>query len=147
MIHENSINSVSKEYSQRYDEFVSAMEENAVSPKLLEIAEELWEGTKKFGILTSVEYNPFDSLGGSVNFMLATMPESHYLKLWYTPQKQVYLMSFFHRIAGTLERQIPDTFNEDGIQPFLNLDQFSEWFLDMLTKEDYNRKHKKVFSA
>lgn len=136
---------ISDQFEQRYDSFVGDMAENTVSALLGQFAEEIWEGLKDKGILMSVEHNPFDALGGSVNFHLSTMPDDHYLKLWYSPKKPGYLLSFFHRIAGTLERQIPDTFDTDGIAVFPDLDHFEGWLLDMLAKEFYNKKNMKVY--
>jgi hypothetical protein len=135
---------ISEQFDQRYESFIGDMEENTISTLLGQFSEEIWEGLKDKGILTSVEHSPFDSLGGSINIHLSTMPDDHYLKLWYSPKKPGYLLSFFHRIAGTLERQIPDTFNADGIVTFSDLDHFEGWLLDMLAKEFYNMKNKKI---
>lgn len=144
--HAKAVESTKKMFLNSVEHVKMDAEENVVSKIFADYAKEIWEAIGDDGILTSVEYNPVDSMGGSLSFRLSTMAPDYFIRLWYDGKNQTFLFSFCKQLSGNLVHQIPDTFNESGIAKVSNIDKFNDYFLMFLAKEKYNAENKIVYA-
>ena len=142
---EKSVENLRKQFKGIYTNVEQDMEGNIVSISLGDFAKDIWESIGEDGILKGIDYNPCDSMGGSLSFYIASLSEDYFLRLWYSGKDQAYYFAFCKKLSGNLVHQIPDTFNADGIAKVANLDQFVDYFLTFLAKEKYNLKHKLAY--
>jgi len=143
---EKSIENTKKQFKIAMENIASDADENIISKIFSDYGNEIWEALGDDGILRSVEYNPVDSMGGSLSFRLSTLAPDYFIRLWYDGKNQTFLFSFCKQLSGNLVHQIPDTFNESGIAKVPNIDKFNDYFLTFLAKEKYNSINKIVYS-
>lgn len=110
---------------------------------LSDFGNELMESFRDKEVIDRVEYQPEDDLRGSLSIYLTFLPSDHYIKIWGHHTKVGF--SFYRKLAGAMELQIPDTFNESGILTVASLDEFLTFFISYLATKSYNKKYTIIY--
>lgn len=134
-----------KSYKTVSDMMSDEMKENVIGNGFADLAKDIWEAFSTSGIIEKVEYQPMDSLGGSLCIYFSTMPGGYFLRLWYVPKNMQYVSGIFKHIVGNIAHLIPETFNPEGLFKIKDLDVFTDHLVTMVAKEKYNRDHSIIF--